>query len=110
SRARYARHASSVPNFASSSARFLGYSSTTPTYYLLGSPESSEYPSQTISVQSSNRHNGRARAQAQLQVIRQQLWFRPSDQQAQEDCNPERPVIPSTGYLLLLARQVVRFY
>ena len=34
-----------MPNFASSSARFLGYSSTTPAYYLLRSPESSGYPS-----------------------------------------------------------------
>jgi hypothetical protein len=43
-RARYARHASSVPNFGSISVRFRGYSSTTPAYYILGPPESSGYP------------------------------------------------------------------
>ena len=45
SRARYARHASSVPNLASSSVRFLEYSSTMPAYHILGLPESSGYPS-----------------------------------------------------------------
>src|SRR6516162_6104315 len=44
SRARYARHASSVPKFSSNSVRFRGYSSTMPAYYILGLPESSRYP------------------------------------------------------------------
>src|SRR5450631_1263996 len=44
SRAKYARHASSVVKFASSSVRLRGYSSTIPTHYILGLPESSGYP------------------------------------------------------------------
>src|SRR5271157_2104477 len=43
-RTRYARHASSVPKFASSSVRFRGYSSAIPAYYILWLPESSRYP------------------------------------------------------------------
>ncbi len=41
SRARYARHASSVVKFASNSVRLRGYSSTIPAHYILGLPESS---------------------------------------------------------------------
>src|SRR5712691_9270504 len=48
SRVRYARHASSVPKSASSSARFRGYSSAIPAHYILGLPESSRYPTALI--------------------------------------------------------------
>src|SRR6266478_2964140 len=44
SRAKYARHASSVLKFASNSVRLRGYSSTIPAHYILGLPESSGYP------------------------------------------------------------------
>jgi hypothetical protein len=50
SRARYARQASSVAKLASNSVRFRGYSSTTPAYYPLRSPESSRYPPRRIWV------------------------------------------------------------
>src|ERR1039458_1227791 len=48
SRAKYARHASSVVKFASNSVRLRGYSSTIPTHYILGLPESSGYPPAVI--------------------------------------------------------------
>src|ERR1035441_2539531 len=48
SRAKYARHASSVVKFASNSVRLRGYSSTIPTHYILGLPESSGYPPHPI--------------------------------------------------------------
>src|SRR5437660_12865725 len=48
SRAKYARHASSVVKFASNSVRLRGYSSTIPAHYILGLPESSGYPPHTI--------------------------------------------------------------
>src|SRR5438876_8852471 len=48
SRAKYARHASSVVKFASNSVRLRGYSSTIPAHYILGLPESSGYPPQVI--------------------------------------------------------------
>src|SRR5450759_1716623 len=44
SRAKYARHASSVVKFASNSVRLRGYSSNIPAHYMLGLPESSGYP------------------------------------------------------------------
>src|SRR5437763_6117288 len=44
SRAKYARHASSVLKFASNSVRLRGYSSTISAHYILGLPESSGYP------------------------------------------------------------------
>jgi hypothetical protein len=47
---KYARHASSVVKFASNSVRLRGYSSTIPTHYILGLPESSGYPPSTIRV------------------------------------------------------------
>src|ERR1035441_8519922 len=56
SRARYPRHASSVPKFASNSVRFRGYSSAIPAHYILRLPESSRYPS--AAIQSSNRFLG----------------------------------------------------
>src|SRR5436309_6779834 len=46
SRAKYARHASSVLKFASNSVRLRGYSSTISAHYILGLPESSGYPPQ----------------------------------------------------------------
>src|SRR5438128_4712218 len=48
SRAKYARHASSVLKFASNSVRLRGYSSTISAHYILGLPESSGYPPPTI--------------------------------------------------------------
>src|ERR1700687_5132531 len=48
SRVKYARHASSVPKFASNSVRFRGYSSAIPAHYILRLPESSRYPSPDI--------------------------------------------------------------
>src|SRR5712692_9616964 len=50
SRVRYARHASSVPKSASSSARFRGYSSAIPAHYILGLPESSRYPTRRFLI------------------------------------------------------------
>jgi len=55
SRAKYARHASSVVKFASNSVRLRGYSSTIPTHYILGLPESSGYPLKSINTMNFNR-------------------------------------------------------
>src|SRR5438105_1237467 len=50
SRAKYARHASSVLKFASNSVRLRGYSSTISAHYILGLPESSGYPPRLITT------------------------------------------------------------